>query len=52
MATTSIAFDDSIKLIDKPGYKSIAWNYFALEADTERKVKKNAEKAVCRKCNK
>ena len=51
MATTSNASDDSIKLIDKPGSKSIAWNYFALEADTEGKVK-NAEKAVCRKCNK
>ena len=51
MATTSIAFDDSIKLIDKPGSKSIAWNYFALEADTEGKVK-DAETAVCRKCNK
>ena len=51
MATTSNASEDSIKLIDKPGSKSIAWNYFALEADTEGKVK-NAEKAVCRKCNK
>ena len=46
MATTSNAFDDLKKLIDKPGSY-----YFALEADTEGKVK-DAEKAVCQKCNK
>ena len=38
MATTSNAIDDLIKLINKPGPKSIAWNYFALEAEMEGKL--------------